>query len=43
MQNYTTGYRPNKVTGIYEAYKMPISAKRQAEIDGWWQHQYGDI
>jgi hypothetical protein len=43
VQFYTTGYRPNKLTGKYEAYKMPITAKRQAEIEGWCDSQYGNM
>jgi hypothetical protein len=42
VKHYTTGYRPNKITGKYEAYKMQISQKRAEEIAGWWQDQYGD-
>ena len=42
-QFFTTGYKWSNVENKMVAYKMPITARRQAEIEAWAEGVWGDM
>jgi hypothetical protein len=43
MQFYTTGYEWSKVEKKMVQIKIPITARRQAEIEAWADDQWGNM